>query len=107
MTGAWLHAWNPDKAGPLQSGGGGGVIRKGGGGVWFVYQTWPDKIFPIVNFVFSHDGHFLKGGGGSREGTPSVYFPGGAYSPFGTREGMTGGRLQRHTHIVHTLPPYD
>ena len=33
----------------------------------FVYQKWPDKTFPMANFVFSHDGHFgLEGGGGSR-----------------------------------------
>ena len=31
----------------------------------FVYQKWPDKIFPIVNFVFPCDGPFgLEGGGG-------------------------------------------
>ena len=24
----------------------------------FVYQKRPNKIFPTVNFVFSHDGHF-------------------------------------------------
>ena len=22
-------------------------------------KKWPDKIFPIVNFVLSHDGHFV------------------------------------------------
>ena len=27
----------------------------------FVQQRWPDQIFPIVNFVFSHDGHCGKG----------------------------------------------
>ena len=30
----------------------------------FVYQKWPDKIFPMVNCVFSHDGHFVLEGGG-------------------------------------------
>ena len=35
----------------------------------FVYPKWLDKIFPITNFVFSHDGHFgLEGGGGGRRG---------------------------------------
>ena len=30
----------------------------------FAYQKWPDKIFPAVNLVFPHDGHFgLEGGG--------------------------------------------
>ena len=38
----------------------------------FVYQKWPKKIFPIVNFVFSRDGHFGLGGGG----------PGGSVQPF-------------------------
>ena len=31
------------------------------GGIWnpnFVYQKWPDKSFPILNFGFSEDGHF-------------------------------------------------
>ena len=32
----------------------------------FVYQKWPDQIFPVVNFVFSHDGVFGLEGGGSR-----------------------------------------
>ena len=48
--------------------------REGGGGGECVYQKWPDKIFPTVNFVFSHDGHFglgqgcPGGGGGSSYG---------------------------------------
>ena len=46
--------------GPWQAVGG------GGGGQTFVYQKWPDRIFPIVNFAFSHDGHFGLGGGGGR-----------------------------------------
>ena len=34
------------------------------GGLKFVYQKWPNQIFPFVNFVPSHDGHFgLEGGG--------------------------------------------
>ena len=49
----WVSVWN---------------IKKGGGeGVWyqkFVYQKWPDQIFPIVNFVFPHIGHFGLGGAG-------------------------------------------
>ena len=28
-----------------------------------MYQKWPDQIFPIVNVVVSHDGHFGLGGG--------------------------------------------
>ena len=27
-------------------------------------QKWPNQIFPIANFVFSHYGHFGPGGGG-------------------------------------------
>ena len=35
----------------------------------FVYQKWPKKIFPTVNFIVSHDGHFgLGAGGGGRGG---------------------------------------
>ena len=29
-----------------------------------MYQKWPDQIFPVVNFVFSRDGHFGLGRGG-------------------------------------------
>ena len=56
-----------------RGGGGGGRAsfehRGGEGGRGFrtqnlVYQKWPDQIFPIVNFVFSHDGHFGLGRGG-------------------------------------------
>ena len=39
----------------------------------FEHQKWPDKIFPVVNFVFSHYGHFgLKGreGPGGGGGAP-------------------------------------
>ena len=37
-----------------------------------MYQKWPDQIFPIVNFVFSHNGHFGlgRGGGGFGGGVP-------------------------------------
>ena len=37
----------------------------------FVDQKWPDRIFPIANFVFSRDGHLGGsggGGGGGRQG---------------------------------------
>ena len=50
---------------------GGGVLEMGrrvggGGGLGpqnFVDRKWPDQSFPLVNFVFSHDGHFGLGGG--------------------------------------------
>ena len=42
----------------------GGVTQKWIGAQKCVYQKWPDQIFPTVNFVFSHDGHFGLGGGG-------------------------------------------
>ena len=37
-----------------------------------VYQKWPNQIFPIVNFVFSHNGQLGLGGGEGvlREGFP-------------------------------------
>ena len=45
--------------------GGGGGLEGGTGGSRFVYQKWPDKIFPVGIFVFFHNGHFgLEGGGG-------------------------------------------
>ena len=34
----------------------------------FVHQKWPDKIFPTVNFVFSHDGPSGLGRGGASRG---------------------------------------
>ena len=34
----------------------------------FVYQKWPDQIFPIVISFFSHNAHFGLEGGGSRGG---------------------------------------
>ena len=48
---------------------------EGARGFWtqnLVYQKWPDQIFPIVNFVFSHCGHFGlgRGGGGFGGGVP-------------------------------------
>ena len=36
-------------------------LRPGGWGHKFVYQKWPDQVFPFVNFVFSNDGHFGLG----------------------------------------------
>ena len=38
----------------------------GGGGQKVMYQKWHNKILPVVNFVFSHDGHFGRVGGGGR-----------------------------------------
>ena len=66
-------------------GGGGGraSFEQGGGeggrGFWtqnLVYQKWPDQIFPIVNFVFSHYVHFGlgRGGGGFGGGVPPPWF---------------------------------
>ena len=40
-------------------------------------QKWPKKIFPMVNFVFSDDGHFGLGAGGGGATEMSV---GGPYS---------------------------
>ena len=65
------HLGGEGQAGLLLSRGGG----EGGRGFWtqnLVYQKWPDQIFPIVNFVFSHDGHFGlgRGGGGFGGGVP-------------------------------------
>ena len=45
-----------------------GALKGGKGGVWdpkVAHQKLPDKIFPTVDFVFSHHGHFgLEWGGG-------------------------------------------
>ena len=75
---------------PCGPGGGGGGCREvlegvgGGEGSWiqtFVYQKWPDQIFPTVSFVFSHNGHPSPGGypppPPSSDGVrPFQYFPG-------------------------------
>ena len=49
---------------------GAGKYEKGGGSGTqnFVDQKWPDNIFQIVNFVLSHDGHFVVWGGGAGGG---------------------------------------
>ena len=52
---------------------------EGGRGFWtqnLVYQKWPDQIFLIVHFVFSHDGHFGLGSGEGvlGEGSPPPWF---------------------------------
>ena len=52
----------------LQAGMERGRIRGGRGGQNSVYQKWPNKIFPVVNFVFSHDDHFGLEGGSRRGG---------------------------------------
>ena len=41
--------------------------RRGGSGPLLLHQKWPDKIFPIANFFFSHYSHFGLEGEGSRE----------------------------------------
>ena len=81
------------RLGVLEGGGGRG---RGLGTQKFVYQKWPDQIFPIRNFVCSHDGHFglrgrlqinrvpesaRGGGGGSSYGARPFYSPRAASSP--------------------------
>ena len=54
------------------------VLDEGGGGSGtqkFVYQKWPNQIFPIVNFGFSYNGHFGLGGGGGGGGGGSTSPP--------------------------------
>ena len=71
-SGRSLELWSRLKGlarASFEQGGGGGE------GFWtqnLVYQKWPDQIFPIVNFVFSHYGHFGlgRGGGGFGGGVP-------------------------------------
>ena len=67
------RAPHPNGLSVVQGGG------EGGRGFWtqnLVYQKWPNQIFPIVNFVFSHYGHFgLEGGGGGfGGGVPLPWF---------------------------------
>ena len=70
QEGLWTLTTHPPAPGLLLSRGG-----EGGRGFWtqnLVYQKWPDQIFPIVNFVFPHYGHFGlgRGGGGFGGGVP-------------------------------------
>ena len=86
----------------------GGERGEGGGSGTqkFVYQKWPDQIFPFVNFVFSHDGHFgLEGGGGVPPSSYGVWpfssghcfvTPRGGGGGFGA---LTPGRPTTPTHI--------
>ena len=37
-----------------------------------MFQKWSNKIFPIVNFVVSHNGHVGRGGGGPEGVTPPL-----------------------------------
>ena len=65
---------------PPGGGAGAGLLLSrgvGGGGFWtqnLVYQKWPDQIFPVVNFVFSRNGHFGlgRGEGVLGEGSPPL-----------------------------------
>ena len=60
-----------------------------------MYQEWPDQIFPIVNFVFSHYGHFGlgRGGGGFGGGVPPPWFLIFLKKPWGG-EGMTTASIR-------------
>ena len=56
---------------------GGGDQKGEWGGGWsgtqkFMYQRWPDKMFPIANFVCPHDDPFGLGGRGFRGGYPDA-----------------------------------
>ena len=54
-------------------GGWGGEGGRGFGAQKTMYQKWPSKISPIVNFVFSRDG-LGRGGGGFGGGGPRLGF---------------------------------
>ena len=47
---------------------------RGSGTQKFVSQKWPDKIFPMVNCLCSHEGHFGLGGGGVRGAASILWF---------------------------------
>ena len=83
--------------GRLLSGVGGGV-----GSQQFVYQKWPNQIFPTAKFVFPHDGPFGLGGGGLGKPPPKLQIfegrPGhashrhcGAVAPHGPRAARKSG----------------
>ena len=50
------HTHTPKEVLEAEEGGGSGIQK-------VVYQKWPNHILPVVNFVFSHNGHFGWGGG--------------------------------------------
>ena len=89
--------------------------RRGGSGTQkFVYQKWPDKIFPMVNFVFSHYRHFGRGG---REAPPTgvscsdaslwcaqrTFSPQVAFSHPFLATTMTPGIFGIESHTLHML----
>ena len=76
-----------------------GSVRRGlwgSGAQKFVYQKWPDQIFPMATFV-SHDGPFGLGGGGGAslegEGGRSGHFQSGCRAVTGDVKAwaVTGG----------------
>ena len=75
-------------------------ILEKGEGTWtqkYVYQKWPEKIFPMANFVFSHDGHFgLQGWGGVQGMVPPS--PPMVYGHWVTGPGLKG-RYQKMAEV--------
>ena len=67
-----------EKQGSTRKGGEGALaqglgLAQGGEGGGGDPKVWPNKIFPIGNFVFSHDGYFGLEAGGSRGGGGASY----------------------------------
>ena len=85
---------------PLGAGGGGGGGEAGS--QKFVHQKWPDQIFPMVSFDFSHCGHFGLGEGGPGGCTPPP--PPAVYGhsfilPLGWGGAIGGPGKPTHIHI--------
>ena len=70
-----------------REGDGGGSL----GSKSFLCQKWLNQIFPMVNFAFSHDGHFGLGErGGSSYGYQTFQYVRGQASPLAsTAKGLT------------------
>ena len=77
------------KWGRGQGGGGRDALEeRKGRGVWDP-QDGGNKVFPTANFVFSHHGHFRRGGGGGADGwMDGISLQGGGG---GTSLGRTSG----------------
>ena len=91
----------------LRQGGGGREVLEGGGlgPKKFVYQKWPDKILPMVNFVFSHDRHFGLGGALLLRCRATLILPCGGGGSAGVRYAWTAAEHWRPAAAVGYRPP--
>ena len=64
-----------------------------------MYQKWPNKIFPVAKFVFSHYGHFGLGGWSRGGGVTLPPPPPMVYSHSNTSPGGGGGASKMNEYV--------